>query len=261
MALNLGLKTLTRSSLSLRGYVLISPVATFCSALKSNDVFATDFSRELQQHQPPQRRLFSSPSFSQPSSPELRRNLCLEESRFSPSSTSQLSLSLNRPSSTRNATSALSVHCPTSNRNPVPSSPSRSLLSSPHKNANLPPFAHSAPYGFSSTIEELYSRQSRRFSTSSRIDSARSMKRFYESVSIASGGANSFEILLDGKKLKTPSGNVLSVPNHSLAIAVATEWESQVFWIALLHLRVYCLKLTGFPSVFVRDGIPFRRGL
>ena len=261
MALNLGLKTLTRSNLSLRGNVLISPVATFCSALKSNDVSVTDFSRELQQHQPSQRRPFSSPSFSQHSSPQLRRNLCLEESRFSPSSTSQLSLSLNRPSSTRNATSALSVHCPTSNRNPVPLSlSSRSLLSSPHTNANLPPFAHSAPRGFSSTIKELYSRQSRRFSTSSRIDSARSMKRFYESVSIASGGANSFEILLDGKKLKTPSGNVLSVPNHSLAIAVATEWESQVFWIALLHLRVYSFKPYRIPLVLdeCRSKVWFR---
>jgi len=76
------------------------------------------------------------------------------------------------------------------------------------------------------------------------------MKRFYKSVSIASGGSNSYEILLDGKKLKTPSGNVLSVPNHSLAIAVATEWESQRENIvpATMHLTALCATACDNPN-------------
>ena len=68
----------------------------------------------------------------------------------------------------------------------------------------------------------------RRFSTSSSSHAgssgSRTMKRFFKSVSIASGGPDCYEILLDGKKLKTPSGNVMAIPNQSLALAVATEW-------------------------------------
>merc|ERR1712168_1149877 len=107
---------------------------------------------------------------------------------------------------------ALTVHCPTLDRkNPSPFSLSSSFpsspLSPPSTNADLLPFARSASRRLASTFEGPCSGQSRRpFSTTSHLGSARSMKRFYESVSIASGGANSFEILLDGKKLKTPSG-------------------------------------------------------
>ena len=81
------------------------------------------------------------------------------------------------------------------------------------------------------------------------------MKRFYKSVSIASGGSHCYEILLDGKKLKTPSGNVLSVPNHSLAIAVATEWESQV----RLGKRALTKILFLFGIVFFFHPLRFSR--
>jgi len=76
------------------------------------------------------------------------------------------------------------------------------------------------------------------------------VKRFYESVSIASGGSSSFEILLDGKKLKTPSGNVLSLPNHSLALAVATEWEAQKENIvqSTMHLTALCFTACDNPN-------------
>ena len=36
-----------------------------------------------------------------------------------------------------------------------------------------------------------------------------------------------FEINLDKRKLKTPSGKVFRVPNEALALAVATEWNMQ----------------------------------
>ena len=110
----------------------------------------------------------------------------------------------------------------------------------------IPTLSHPAPL----------SRQPRRpFSSSSSLSSARSMKRFYKSVSIASGGSHSYEILLDGKKLKTPSGNVLSVPNHSLAIAVATEWESQV----RLGKRALTKILFLFGIVFFFHPLRFSR--
>ena len=36
-----------------------------------------------------------------------------------------------------------------------------------------------------------------------------------------------FEVNIDQKKLKTPSGVVFRVPTESLALMVATEWDSQ----------------------------------
>lgn len=36
-----------------------------------------------------------------------------------------------------------------------------------------------------------------------------------------------YEITLDQRKLKTPKGNLFSVESEPLAIAVATEWNSQ----------------------------------
>jgi len=90
----------------------------------------------------------------------------------------------------------------------------------------------------------------RTFVSTPALGNSRSTKRFYDSVSIASGGPNSFEILLDGKKLKTPSGNVLSVPNHSLAVAVATEWDSQLENVspASMHLTSLCCTACDNPN-------------
>ena len=36
-----------------------------------------------------------------------------------------------------------------------------------------------------------------------------------------------FEVNLDTRKLRTPKGNLFKVPSESLAMAVATEWNSQ----------------------------------
>lgn len=51
-------------------------------------------------------------------------------------------------------------------------------------------------------------------------------KRFYKSTSILESGGK-FEITLDQRKLKTPKGNVFAVESEPLALAVATEWDSQ----------------------------------
>jgi chaperone required for assembly of F1-ATPase len=51
------------------------------------------------------------------------------------------------------------------------------------------------------------------------------MKRFYKSASAGeSGGA--FQVLLDGKSLKTPTGVQLNLPTRALAEAVAEEWNT-----------------------------------
>lgn len=52
------------------------------------------------------------------------------------------------------------------------------------------------------------------------------MKRFYKDASVAEG-AGGFRVLLDGKPVHTPAGNVLALPTRALADAVAEEWRGQ----------------------------------
>lgn len=75
-----------------------------------------------------------------------------------------------------------------------------------------------------------------------RAMSIRAKKRFYKDVSLVDAGKNSFELLLDSKKLKTPLGAVFSVPSEPLALAVAHEWESQKDLVILsqMHLTGLC---------------------
>ncbi|KAL5019005.1 hypothetical protein ScPMuIL_004727 [Solemya velum] len=51
-----------------------------------------------------------------------------------------------------------------------------------------------------------------------------------------------FEINLDKKKLTTPSGNLFTVSNEALALAVATEWNTQedVITRHSMHLTSLC---------------------
>ncbi|XP_040581923.1 ATP synthase mitochondrial F1 complex assembly factor 2 [Lepeophtheirus salmonis] len=52
-------------------------------------------------------------------------------------------------------------------------------------------------------------------------------KRFYKDVNVVTCGGSNFEISLDSRKLKTPSGKVFTVVSEPLAHAVAVEWASQ----------------------------------
>ncbi|GBO05290.1 hypothetical protein AVEN_144493-1 [Araneus ventricosus] len=52
------------------------------------------------------------------------------------------------------------------------------------------------------------------------------VKRFYRSVHVSESDGR-YEISLDKRKLKTPSGTLLQLPNEALAAAVATEWDLQ----------------------------------
>lgn len=48
-------------------------------------------------------------------------------------------------------------------------------------------------------------------------------------------------MFLDKTRLRTPGGNVFSVPHEGLALAVANEWESQKE-----HIERFTLPLVSF---------------
>lgn len=52
------------------------------------------------------------------------------------------------------------------------------------------------------------------------------MKRFYKEVSLKKG-ATGYEILLDGRAIKTPAKNPLVVPTKAVADMIAAEWQAQ----------------------------------
>ncbi|XP_069840344.1 ATP synthase mitochondrial F1 complex assembly factor 2 [Dendropsophus ebraccatus] len=74
-------------------------------------------------------------------------------------------------------------------------------------------------------------------------------KKFYESVSI-SQGEGGYEINLDRRKLKTPQGKIFTVPSEPLAIAVATEWDSQrdIIRFFTMHLTTLCNTALDNPT-------------
>lgn len=51
-------------------------------------------------------------------------------------------------------------------------------------------------------------------------------KRFYKNTNILLSDGT-YEITLDNKKLKTPTGKPFIVKSEPLAIAIAAEWDSQ----------------------------------
>lgn len=52
-------------------------------------------------------------------------------------------------------------------------------------------------------------------------------KRFYKDVTITEAQDGTFAILLDGKTLRTPAKNSLSVPTKALAELLRDEWDAQ----------------------------------
>lgn len=74
-------------------------------------------------------------------------------------------------------------------------------------------------------------------------------KRFYQNVSITQGEGG-FEINLDHRKLKTPQAKLFTVPSEALAVAVATEWDSQQDTIKpyTMHLTTLCHTSLDNPT-------------
>lgn len=66
-----------------------------------------------------------------------------------------------------------------------------------------------------------------------------------------------FEINLDHRKLKTPQAKLFTVPSEALAIAVATEWESQRDTIKsyTMHLTTLCNTSLDNPTQRSKDQL------
>ena len=73
-------------------------------------------------------------------------------------------------------------------------------------------------------------------------------KRFYTEVSVA-GSGDSFEIRLDGRPVKTPAKNLLSVPTRALADLLAAEWDAQEKIIDPIRMPVTRLVNTAIDGV------------
>lgn len=59
-----------------------------------------------------------------------------------------------------------------------------------------------------------------------------------------------FEINLDHRKLKTPQAKLFTVPSEALAIAVATEWDTQKDTI-----KFYTMHLVSTKSLGLKNGV------
>ncbi|XP_034297411.1 ATP synthase mitochondrial F1 complex assembly factor 2 [Pantherophis guttatus] len=81
-------------------------------------------------------------------------------------------------------------------------------------------------------------------------------KRFYQNVSI-SQGESGFEINLDSRKLRTPQAKLFTIPSEPLALAVATEWDSQQDTIKFytMHLTNLCNTALDNPSQRSKDQL------
>ncbi|XP_049557958.1 ATP synthase mitochondrial F1 complex assembly factor 2 isoform X4 [Orcinus orca] len=81
-------------------------------------------------------------------------------------------------------------------------------------------------------------------------------KRFYRNVSITQGEAG-FEINLDHRKLRTPQAKLFTVPSEALAVAVATEWDSQQDTIKTytMHLTTLCNTSLDNPTQRDKDQL------
>ncbi|XP_007174282.2 ATP synthase mitochondrial F1 complex assembly factor 2 isoform X2 [Balaenoptera acutorostrata] len=81
-------------------------------------------------------------------------------------------------------------------------------------------------------------------------------KRFYQNVSITQGEGG-FEINLDHRKLRTPQAKLFTVPSEALAVAVATEWDSQQDTIKAytMHLTTLCNTSLDNPTQRGKDQL------
>ncbi|XP_012254845.2 ATP synthase mitochondrial F1 complex assembly factor 2 [Athalia rosae] len=73
------------------------------------------------------------------------------------------------------------------------------------------------------------------------------LKRFYRKTNILSSG-DQYEVTLDQRKLKTPRGKVFEVNNKPLALAIATEWDSQVDTIDRSNMHLTALASTTLDN-------------
>lgn len=80
------------------------------------------------------------------------------------------------------------------------------------------------------------------------------MKRFYKTVTISTSG-DGFEILLDGRCVRTPARASLLLLTQPLAYAVAGEWEAQGD-----KVEPRSMPLTGLANAAIDRVAPNRQG-
>ncbi|GAU93960.1 hypothetical protein RvY_05811 [Ramazzottius varieornatus] len=73
-------------------------------------------------------------------------------------------------------------------------------------------------------------------------------KRFYKTVNISQEDG-AFQISLDRRRLRTPMGNIVKLPNEPLALSVATEWEAQkdIIRTSSMYMSRLCNKAIDNP--------------
>ncbi|MDX1580978.1 MAG: ATP12 family chaperone protein, partial [Alphaproteobacteria bacterium] len=76
------------------------------------------------------------------------------------------------------------------------------------------------------------------------------MKRFYEKADIAKA-EQGWQIVLDGRPIKTPAKAGLAVPGESLARAIAEEWQSQGE-----EIDPFTMPLTGLANAAIDRVAP-----
>jgi chaperone required for assembly of F1-ATPase len=74
------------------------------------------------------------------------------------------------------------------------------------------------------------------------------MKRFYKQAT-AGGADGAFQVLLDGRSLKAPSGAQLNLPTRALADAIAEEWNAAGETVDLHGMLLTRLAFAAVDSV------------
>lgn len=82
------------------------------------------------------------------------------------------------------------------------------------------------------------------------------IKRFYKNTNVLYSDGK-YEITLDHRKLKTPSGTPFTVKSEPLAIAVATEWQNQKDNIdrSKMHLTALCSTAIDNPNRLEKNDL------
>lgn len=95
--------------------------------------------------------------------------------------------------------------------------------------------------------------------TSSKVDkplSSLTRKRFYKEVGTNANPAGGYDILLDGRTVRTPGRERLSAPGPGLAGAVAREWDAQGEHIAPEAMPLTTLLNTAIDRIApARDAV------
>jgi chaperone required for assembly of F1-ATPase len=73
------------------------------------------------------------------------------------------------------------------------------------------------------------------------------VRRFYKEASV--GDAAPFQILLDGRAVKTPKKRALAVPTKALAEAIAEEWRAQQEFVDPSHMPLTRFANTAIDAV------------